>query len=276
MNPKLILGLALVLSGGLFGCSTANAPVKKRIVGSWTNTVVRLVVPGSASAKSQTEKVTAKRADYEIVNKPNKGVYVDEVEVLAIHDPFTRKNYILPECDFYLSGSKGITGYRAVPFDLVWNSSYLELSDTTGNLDAVIDKFEAQVDGRMLNAEYMKVGMANRISLSEATSEKFWGHYGSVPEVEAIVVTNGIMQLDLAGADKFKATVWIDLKKKKAIRTIENGVEMNIHSGLPWAVSRSGVPMTNKPTILNQPTDLPANAPGIDPRTGLPLPPDNK
>ena len=29
MNPKLILGLALVLSGGLFGCSTVHQPLEK-------------------------------------------------------------------------------------------------------------------------------------------------------------------------------------------------------------------------------------------------------
>ena len=61
MNPKLILCLALVLSGGLFGFSAithadklgVNAPMKIKITGPWTNTTIKLIVPDSSSTKSK-------------------------------------------------------------------------------------------------------------------------------------------------------------------------------------------------------------------------------
>jgi hypothetical protein len=73
-------------------------------------------------------------------------------------------------------------------------------------------------------------------------------------------MTKGIMRLDMtSGADdKTKASVWIDLKAKKVIRSVENGIEMNLNSGWPWAI----------------PKDAPVYSPVIiylDPATGLPV-----
>ena len=161
-----------------------------------------------------------------------------------------------------------MTGYAIVTFDLLWHSSVLEAPDSTANLNDTLTQFETKLDGRKMFEEDIKVADVNRIRLREATSDDFWNQGGSVfdPKIDAVDVTNGIMRLDMtSGAyDTIKASIWIDLKTKKAIRTIENGVEMNINSGLPWAVplnnsSRSPVVNTSAP-----------NAPKIDPSTGLP------
>jgi hypothetical protein len=273
---KIILCLALVLSGGLVGCSTNDRrgdeiitnvviPMKLKTEGSWENLTVKFISldsTGSPVGKNKIEEVSAKQATYKLLPKPASpdSEFVDEHSVLAIHDPYRKRNCIIERCQFYVSDKSGLTGYD-VGDDLMWNTSYLEMSDAEGDLDAAITKFESRFDTKKLEEKYLERDL-NRVRMRGATSNGFFGQGGPAygPKLDAVDVTKGIMRLDMtSGADnKIKASVWINLKTKKAIRTIENGVEMNLNSGWPNAIPK-GAPVY-APVII-----------ALDPATGLPV-----
>src|ERR1035437_856898 len=122
MKPKLLLGLALVLSGGLFGCAshqtspTAAKPNKFLIVSPWTNSPYTLVVSGSSNtpaAERTARQIIGKRVCLAPVETNGLPVFDGDpyrFYLVAITNPITRKICFTEPRDIYLATEKDLIG----------------------------------------------------------------------------------------------------------------------------------------------------------------------
>jgi hypothetical protein len=247
MKSKLILCLALVLSGGLVGsCNVArcadgmatNEPVKMKIIEPWKDVTIKLVVPGStgpSAIKCKYEEIKVKRAVYEIVPNPINGKA--DYSMLLIHDPYTKKKIFIEEdSNFYVSDNLGMKGFSLGVGDLSSGDSFIELPETNQD-DTAIAYFEENLKPEELRQEQIKGVTVNRMVIRDALSQYYTsdGPYAGgrlvMLQVEAVDLTDGILRLDIRNpVTKIPAIVWIDLKAKKVIKSVVNGQEMDLSS----------------------------------------------
>jgi hypothetical protein len=210
--------------------------MKMKITEPWKDVTIKLVVAGSSGSsatKTKTKEIQAKRAVYEITPNPINGR--EEYSMLLIHDPYSKKQiFIDGEYSFYLSDASGMKGFFVASGVIMWASSYLELSDTNQN-EAAIAQLEKSFDTQKLKQEQEKRLTFNRIGLSQVLSRWYFSMSpapgGGIvdPQVEAINLTDGILRLDIRNpATKIPASLWIDLKAKRVIKSVVDGEEMDI------------------------------------------------
>jgi|SRR5665213_3246465 len=218
--------------------------MKMKITEPWKDVTIKLIVAGSSgsrAAKSKTEEIKARRAVYEIMPNPIKGRA--EYSMLLIHDPYTKKQvFIEGEYSFYVSDSSGMKGVFVASGVIMWSDSYLELPDTNLN-DTAIIQFEKNFDGEKLQLEQNKRLTVNRMGLNQVVSHWYFSMSpapgGGIvdPQVETVDLTDGVLRLDIRNpATKIPASLWIDLKAKRVIKSVVNGQEMDIKTGKSFAV----------------------------------------
>jgi Sel1 repeat len=253
MKPKLILCLALVLSGGFLGCSdiasradktAANTQVKIKFNSSLSNVTITLVVAGSSGedgTKSKTEQIKCKLVEGEFVPHLNSGAAPHEYfSMLEVHDSYAKKFYFIDAAhDFYISDNSGMKGYTFGSGFLIWSANYFEYPDSDYDAKTAIaqfeNDFERSFDYKRLNQEWEKRA-TNVIGFNNAFPKGYVLDDPS-PHIKGVGVMDGVMQLDVmnpmldangkAGTE-ILANIWIDLKSKKAIKSLVDGEEMNL------------------------------------------------
>jgi hypothetical protein len=256
MKRKILLPLALVMSGILSGCSHVAQPANEKaatarntlaLIEPWTNVAVKYVVAGSSlspETKSKTETAGAKQAVYKSVGpKIGGGPFREEFWIMAFHDPHTGKNSIIDaDHTFYVSLDGQLTGFSVFAMDIVWTSSYVALDESEGNLDEAVGRFEAQFDGQKLNQEVLRRNV-NRIRLRSACPMYYFsdapapGGYAPTPIVEAIDITDGILRLDIRNPKtKVPASLWLNPREHKVLKSVLDGQEMDRTTGGLYAI----------------------------------------
>ncbi len=253
MQHKIILWFALALGGSLFGCGDTargadlppfNTPTKLQLSGTWSNVTIKLVLPGSSNppVKCSVAEIPAQRAVYKVIPKPPLP-YWGEFSILAAHNPHSKKNCLIAaDHAFYALGKSGLTGYTVFTPGVYWSHSYLELPDSEGDLAAAIAKFEKEFDGRKLNdgllqERHDRLGFQRVSPIFYFLETPIGGAKRVVMKVEAFEISDDILRLDLRNpATKAPATYWIDPQQRKVIKSVVDGVEMNVDTpGQPWA-----------------------------------------
>ena len=244
MKLKLLLCLALVLSGG-FSVAHAdgtNAPVTTSA--NPKDITAKLVVPGSSGlfgAKCKIESVAAKEFNHKIKAGALSGA---DFLFAAIHDPYTKMIYIVPSSPetnyFYISDKSGMIWCGLLEGGgFVCSKSPFEMPESAGGINVEIGRFESEYDD--LKLEEGKDANMFRIGLRTAVPALFFTtHSGSSQPargtIQAIDMADGILHLNiLSDGGKYVASLWIDLKAKKVIKSIVNDQEMDL-TGKAFAV----------------------------------------
>ena len=220
-----------------------NVPSKLQLNGTWSNVMVKLVMPGSSNppVKCTVEEILGKQAVYEVVPKPLRP-YRNEFVVLAIHNPHTKEDCIISaNHTFYVSGKSGLTGYTVTSRGALWLPSYLEMPDANGNLDAAIAKFEKEFDGQKLNNDLLPERRKGA-SFQRASPQYYYlekpeaGARAAEMKIEAYEITDEILHVDVRNLATLKpASYWLDLNQRRVVKSIVDGHRMNVASGAPWA-----------------------------------------
>jgi hypothetical protein len=177
MKPKIILCLALVLSGGFTVVRADEAVTNSAgntIIG-WTNVTVKLVVPGSSgflgfhSMKCKIEDVPAK----EIFFTTKLNAFTETNSLLAILDPYTKKIYVVPPTSSespmcYISYGSGLLWCWDAFGQFVWAKSFFEVSETAVGGDAAIALFVSKF------SELKEILADSRADLRGATPFNFF------------------------------------------------------------------------------------------------------
>jgi hypothetical protein len=228
---------------------TSTNSMNINIIEPWKPVTVKLMEPDSTNSTVGQYKIgniAANVANYKFSNRPKSGVAAlsGKFPILKIHIPSSRKIcFIDPEHTFYIFDGKEIKGYTIGPGVLIWSSGYLASAESEGDA-AAIAHFESSFNSKMLNDAWGKRD-TNRIGLREATPQFYFsdglypGGATPTPEVIAIGMTNDILHLDIQNEKtKIPASLWIDLKAKKVIKSVVDGQEMDLNSGKPFAVPK--------------------------------------
>lgn len=220
--------------------------MKINIAEAWKDTGIKMVAPDWDGQRTNgSDDFRVKRAVYEIIPKPNPATESGMFSVLDIHNPYTQKRIFIEGDDsFYVTEISGMKGFSVGPGVLVWSGSYLELPDSKD--DTAIRQFETTFDSQKRKQSDQKRVTENRIVLRQAVTQFYFSQSpyagGGIlaPQVEAVSLTNGVLRLDLRNpATKIPATLWIDLKVKKVVKSVVNGDEMDLNSlgvNAPYAV----------------------------------------
>jgi hypothetical protein len=215
-----------------------------KIVEPWKNITVKLVTAGFSGPpviKSKTEELAAKQAVYQISPAPRPDR--DKCSFLYMNDLLRKKKtFIEGGYPFYLSDDSGIRGVFVAAGVIIWCDSYFELTNTVSD-EAAIKNFENNFDPRKAGQEFENKLTTNRIGLKQAVSRWYFSKSPSAgnalvdPQVESVDYVDNILKLDIRNpSTKIPATLWINLKEKKVIKSVVDGQEMDLNSGKPFAV----------------------------------------
>jgi hypothetical protein len=248
MKTKLILCLAFLLSGVLIGCSPQKPiePAKdknylpkeaegkslpKKIKGKWTETPITLY-----RANGSKENLSAKKAIYEVQTSTN---HVYETAVVAFVDSQTGTPWIGMVdgggdgeiLDFFIETDSGIVGVtKFAPSCLLWRETLIAKTTPGQTVDAVIDRFEREIDGWWL----VGWGMADSPDESRERTEiqsrfQDWffspGVGSSQPATltpVSIEMSRGTLRLEFKSpALGTTGTVWINPNTRKVVKASE-------------------------------------------------------
>jgi hypothetical protein len=258
MKRKLILCLALVLSGGLFGCCIARADETNAVQSYVTATIKTNWTDAKVTVYRATGGAVQLDAKREVVTVHNGPYYTDEVDVVAFLDNETGKAWVGSGFDaepiFYIETESGIvcgrvgfltanlgasrpdvngaiSGEEDYGF-VIWDGSFVSSVKHGENVDAAIEQFNQNIElksvermpekGRTIlgdNLDRVENGLDPWLFQDEGRGSQF-----KETTVEAIDVGDGKLRLDLKSpSGSHKASIWIDLKTWKVVKTIQDG-----------------------------------------------------
>jgi len=212
MNPKLLLGLALVLSGGLFGCSKADhstsevaAPPSPRfpktLKSKWTlqtNAIVEIPISPS--------DLKLKKAIYKAQYLPTNSM---DIAVVAFRNPHSGRVWVGHEMEFYTETDSKIVGGFLKSGVVRWCDG---LVSKQNDLESAIGVFDKEVDGSALARS-----CTGRDLDSETIQSK----------VKSVATKNEQVQIDMENpVTHSTASVWIETKTWKPIKAIEDGQQI--------------------------------------------------
>jgi hypothetical protein len=248
-RPKLILRLALVLSGGLSGCSetmhmsdTVDAdlrPLPKAVQGeiwnktlktNWTDTKITLY-----RATGEVVQLKAKKAIYQVWTTNNWAgnhssndravvVFVDQQNgKVWLGNANTDKDTNFKVLDFYVENDSGIVSVSSILFGgaVQWHRSLIAKANPGEDVGAMISRLEKSINGWWL------LEPREETSLSPCFRQWFFYPrvYASaigVTDAEHIEVNDGEFRMDFTSpAYKTKGSVLLDTKTWKVIKTVE-------------------------------------------------------
>ena len=257
MKPKLLLVLALVLSGGLVGCfniasvnetNATQSYVTASVKTNWTNAKVALyrTTGGKVQLDAKSELVTV--CD---------GPYTNDWEVLAFVDPETGNAWVGSGFDFgqmfYLETESGIycgnvyfPGASALGMPrrdihgvvvgsevsglIIWNRSFVASVKHGENVDAAIKQFNKKIDLKTVDRmpEERRFSLGNNLHPVENGLDPWLfqdegrGSQFKATTIETVDVSNGKVRLDLKNpSGSHKASIWIDLKTWQLVKAIQ-------------------------------------------------------
>jgi hypothetical protein len=118
--------------------------------------------------------------------------------------------------------------------------SYVEIPTASGGEEAAIARFAAQFDDAKLaqaNKNPDGVILAHAAPPAFFTAGSAGGSQPGKPTIKAFDLSDSILRLDLVSeGGKFTGSFWIDLKEKKTIKSVVDGVEMDLNTGTPFPV----------------------------------------
>jgi hypothetical protein len=249
-TPALLASLIILVTTGVYskGADVSDVtPLKIKIIQPWTDTTITLVVPGSPGpfpTKCTTETLKVRRAIYQMVpTPPREFLGLEKFSILEVDDPHSKKWWFIDgEHSFYVSDRSGMRGFTFGPGVLIWTSSYFGLPDANSST-AAIAQFEKEINPEKLNEESNKRLTTNRIRLMQSVPQFYFsdapvpGTGVIVPLIEAIDITDGILRLDMRHSNTQKpGSIWIDLTRKRVIRSVFDGQEMDLTTGKSFAV----------------------------------------
>ena len=259
MKPKLILCLALVLSGGLFGrfniasadeTNASQSYVTATVKTNWTDAQVTLY-----QTTGGTVQLDAKREVVTVCYGP----YTNDWDVLAFVDPETGNAWVGSGFDvgqmFYLETESGIfcgnvffvgpVALGAARRDIhgvvvgsevsgliIWNRSFVASVKHGENVDAAIKQFNKNIDLKTVERmpEERRISLGDNLHQVENGLDPWLfqdegrGSQFKATTIEAIDVSDGKLRLDLKNpTGSHKASVWIDLKTWQVVKTIQDG-----------------------------------------------------
>jgi hypothetical protein len=192
----------------------------------WEDVRVDLIVPGSAGQAGKTQKISAKVVSFQ---PPGAG---SSFYLALIDDPNTQETYIIRGVQtFYVSDKVGLTGYFIRPGGVRWDRSYVRVP--TSNASNAVQQFVTTFNTDKL-AEAVGPARESRISLGSAAPSWFFqnGRGSSQPaelDVASVEVVDQLMRLELRNVtSKMAATIWIDRREHKLVRSVVDGREMDI------------------------------------------------
>jgi len=229
MNPKLLLGLALVLSGGLFGCSKADhstsevaAPPSPRfpktLKSKWTlqtNAIVEIPISPS--------DLKLKKAIYKAQYLPTNSM---DIAVVAFRNPHSGRVWVGHEMEFYTETDSKIVGGFLKSGVVRWCDG---LVSKQNDLESAIGVFDKEVDGSALarsctghDSDLRNVLRRRFITKgSDLDSETIQS------KVKSVATKNEQVQIDMENpVTHSTASVWIETKTWKPIKAIEDGQQI--------------------------------------------------
>jgi hypothetical protein len=247
MKPKIILSLALVLSGGLFGCDknaqipdAVDADVRplpkavqgeiwnKTIKANWTDTKITLY-----RAMGEAVQLNAKKAIYHVWTTNNwAGNHSSaDVGVVAFVDPQngkvwlgnanTDKNFNV--LDFYVENDSDIFSVSRTLFGgtFSWHKSLIAKANPSEDTSAMISRFAKGVNSWWILEEPETTRLTSYFH-----EWFFYPHmYDSISAIittEHIQVTDGQLRMDFTSpAYETKGSVWLDTKTWKVLKAVE-------------------------------------------------------
>jgi hypothetical protein len=231
-SAELITACIAVLLTGCTQVNSQNTPtsnsMKINLITSPSNITAKLIIPGAtglSAAKSKMMNVPAQEIKYEAQDGPG-------FTLIAVQDPLTRTNYIVPSSDFYVSDDSGMTAFHLSFGSLMWRRSYFEMPDSAGDLNATVAQFVTAFDDGKLKAlqkNFSFVKLLNAATPAFFTANSAGGSQPATGTISDIELSDGILRLDLLSpGGKFKGTFWINLKAQKIVKSTIDGTEMNL------------------------------------------------
>jgi hypothetical protein len=114
------------------------------------------------------------------------------------------------------------------------------MPESAGGADIAFARFESEYND--WNDDVFEDKSASIIDLETSVPSKFFSsRYAPSAPAEATItginLVDEILHLDLlSDGGKFKASLWIDLKAKKVIKSVVDGQEMDVNTGKALAV----------------------------------------
>lgn len=232
--------------GGTTDLISSNLPnsklMKLNLTAPLEDVTVELIVAGASgigtkkTTMQRIQKINAKQTEY------RGGSYPHGVPIVAISDPNTKKTYVFSRGHtiFFISDKSGMIGCAYDGPSFVLLKSYVEIPTASGGEEAAIARFAAQFDDVKL-AQANK--NPNRVFLAHAAPPAFFsagsagGSAPGKPTIKAFDLSDSILRLDLVSeGGKVTCSFWIDLKEKKTIKSVVDGVEMDLSTGTPFPV----------------------------------------
>jgi hypothetical protein len=248
MKPKLILCLALVLSGGLFGCSrtdrlhvaisrtTAEGTWLKALKTPWADTKVVLY-----RATGGVVQLDAKKAVYSVwsTKNPTNQSKAFDFPMTAFVDPATGKVWIgevnasqvetnegigiLTYSNLYVETESEIIRADNVMTDGVfdWAESLIKQVQPGEGLDAVIKHFETNTNGSMPFCQAFWESNISGYFQNGFFSKNGWMDIDM--EIQHIETSAGKLRLHFKSpAYGTTGSVWLDLKTGKVLKAVED------------------------------------------------------
>lgn len=201
--------------------------------------------------------VSGRKAVCETELKPNRN---QSTVVTSFVAPTSGNPWLGPEQDFYLETDNRIVGIRLSSQVILWCDSLARDSRPKPGVVATIDDvtadFGKNVDGpQLLKAEWAidpdpDTKQVRRTHLKEVINNPFFFTSAPLsseqgkPEITDIGIDEGLLKVDMTSqTSEYKATVWIDIDKKKATKANFDEFKMP----LPKSLLQSGqMPSTKR------------------------------
>jgi hypothetical protein len=218
MKPKLLLCLALVLSGGLFNfASTARCAGVKNAYEPWvseTNTIYYCTEIPSAS-------IQGKRSTYQF--QINSNQFFD-IPVSIFTNEKTGHIWAGRSASFYIETDSCIFGLTLVGGALRYEKSWNVKITDKEEAEALEKTFERQFDPSILLRPSWPVVDLRRILNPWFFTAVPMGSQPGKAKIQRIRTEHKQLQLDLVSpTGMYKASVWINLVNWEVIKAVENG-----------------------------------------------------
>jgi len=189
---------------------------------SWTDGVVKLLIPGTASTLARVQTVKVRN-----VNFSSRTVGLG---LALLVEPTTKVAYVIrSEQSFYVSRPLGVVSCIVAGGSVSVRDSVFRMSTTSRGEAEVLASFVASTTDEQLLTFFSQ---SADIDIRPGIPNAFWTVHGGLdsqpglPRIDAMGLNGDVLRLDLVGGGKQKVTVWVDLAAKRATRTLLNGKEV--------------------------------------------------
>jgi hypothetical protein len=189
---------------------------------SWTEGVVKLLIPGTATTAAREQTVSVRNVNY---SSRTVGL-----GLALLVEPTTKVAYVVhSEQSFYVSRPQGVVSCIVAGGSVNVRDSVFRMPPTSRGETEVLASFVAATSDDQLLTFFRQSG---HIDIRPGIPHSFWTARGgldsqpALPRIEAIDLRGDVLRLDLAGGGKQKGTFWVDMAVKRVTRTLLDGREV--------------------------------------------------